>query len=615
VCLAALTGIPALAAPSAAQTAPATSRAATTPAKLPLAAPPAESFRAYDRPSDDGSVIIVEWAKPPKEVKGALYVVELARRREDFDAGDFKTQTVRPSKGTLKSARQKYFGSSTENRKFYFAEVCPAKLLPAKEPFRLTAERVKEFLKEGVLTDEQARRAAAILQGQKPEGELSAQEKADRQWLEDLESTLSRREALGQHVKEGLLSAKDFDRAAKALANAKGETELTDEEKAERAWLRELETYLPRRQRLEKSLEAGILTPKHFRRAMEALEIRKSDDKLTGEEKPARRWLTRLETYLMEQEQAAEEDRRAEVNSGTYYFRLAVTRGAGDGKETLYVMRDGVPLILTASARPDYFKFFKLNNLIFALAFSGIVMGFIQVARRNPSLFIRKIGGLEAVEEAIGRAAEMGRSVYFVHGLDGIGSLATIAALNILARVARRAAEYDTRVRVMNCDPIVTAVSQGVVQQAYTEAGRPDAYNADDVSLVASDQFSYVAAVSGMMVREQPAAVFLLGYFYAESLLLAETGAATGAIQVAGTDAYTQLPFFVTTCDYTLIGEELYAASAYLSREPRMLGSLRGQDVGKAFLILTMIGVAAALTVGMGLGWDLSWLRDVFQAY
>jgi len=216
------------------------------------------------------------------------------------------------------------------------------------------------------------------------------------------------------------------------------------------------------------------------------------------------------------------------------------------------------------------------------------------MARRNPNLFIRKIAGLDAVEEAIGRATEMGRSVFFVHGLTGVGSLSTIAALNILGRVARRCAEYDTRVKVMNRDPIVMAVSQEVVKQSYTEAGRPDAYNDDDVALAASDQFSYVAAVGGRMVREKPAAIFLMGYFYAESLLLAETGASTGAIQIAGTDSYTQVPFFITTCDYTLIGEELYAASAYLSREPRMLGSLRGQDVGKAFMMLVIIAFTKA---------------------
>ena len=69
---------------------------------------------------------------------------------------------------------------------------------------------------------------------------------------------------------------------------------------------------------------------------------------------------------------------------------------------------------------------------------------------------------------------------------------------------------------------------------------------------------------------------------------LAETGQAAGAIQIAGTADVTQLPFFVTTCDYTLLGEELYAASAYLSREPVLLGSIKAQDTAKAILMVIM---------------------------
>ena len=53
-----------------------------------------------------------------------------------------------------------------------------------------------------------------------------------------------------------------------------------------------------------------------------------------------------------------------------------------------------------------------------------------------------------------------------------------------------------------------------------------------------------------------------------------------------------QLPFFVAACDYTLIGEELFAASAYLSREAKLLGSLKGQDLGKAiFLVSIVVGL------------------------
>jgi len=95
--------------------------------------------------------------------------------------------------------------------------------------------------------------------------------------------------------------------------------------------------------------------------------------------------------------------------------------------------------------------------------------------------------------------------------------------------------------------------------------------------------------VDGIMMREKPAANFFIGTFYAESLILAETGFSTGAIQIAGTAMISQLPFFVAACDYTLIGEEIYAASAYLSREPVLLGSLKGQDWGKALAILAVL--------------------------
>ncbi|MBM3316837.1 MAG: hypothetical protein FJY75_03195, partial [Candidatus Eisenbacteria bacterium] len=111
----------------------------------------------------------------------------------------------------------------------------------------------------------------------------------------------------------------------------------------------------------------------------------------------------------------------------------------------------------------------------------------------------------------------------------------------------------------------------------------------DTVHYVTYDQFAYTAAVTGIMVREKPAANFLIGAFQAESLLLAETGQSTGAIQIAGTAEVTQLPFFAVVCDYTLMGEELYAAGAYLSNEPAMLGSIKGQDFTKAVLILVIL--------------------------
>lgn len=101
------------------------------------------------------------------------------------------------------------------------------------------------------------------------------------------------------------------------------------------------------------------------------------------------------------------------------------------------------------------------------------------------------------------------------------------------------------------------------------------------------------------MSREQVATNFLFGGFYAESLILTENGRVLGALQVAGCPDPTQIPFFIATCDYVVIGDEYYAASAYLTREPTLTGSLIGQDIAKAILIaLVVVGVVVASAVG-----------------
>jgi hypothetical protein len=243
---------------------------------------------------------------------------------------------------------------------------------------------------------------------------------------------------------------------------------------------------------------------------------------------------------------------------------------------------------------PQFFNTARLNILIAMVIFFTLVIYYIETAKKGKSLFVRRIAGLDAVEEAVGRATEMGKPIIYVPGLGGVSDIATIASLNILGEVAKKVAQYDSALLVPNKDPIVYTVAREIVKESYAKAGRPDAFKPDSVFFITDQQFAYAAAVDGLMTREKPATNFFLGTFWAESLILAETGAATGAIQIAGTDSIYQLPFFITACDYTLIGEELYAASAYLSREPLLLGSLKGQDYGK-MVILAVVVVGSAL--------------------
>jgi hypothetical protein len=231
----------------------------------------------------------------------------------------------------------------------------------------------------------------------------------------------------------------------------------------------------------------------------------------------------------------------------------------------------------------------RINILVAVLLFIGTVVALVERARRGAKLFIRKIAGLEAVEEAVGRATEMGRPILYVPGLDPMDEVATVAAVDILGQVAKKAGEYETKLVVPNRDPIVMAVAQQVVRESYSAVGKPHLYREENIFYVTYSQFGFAAAVAGLMLRERPATNFFVGHFYAESLVLAETGNATGAIQIAGTDSDAQLPFFITSCDYTLIGEELYAGSVYLSRQPLLLGALKSQDYAKLLLMAAML--------------------------
>ena len=256
-------------------------------------------------------------------------------------------------------------------------------------------------------------------------------------------------------------------------------------------------------------------------------------------------------------------------------------------------------------ATGQWFHTGKIPLFCAMLIFSAAIVGNIYYARSGKEIFVRRIPGLEAVDEALGRATEMGRSILYVLGLGGVSDPATIASMTILGQVARQTADYETPLRVPCNDPIVLHVVREMVKTAYLNEGRPDAYTEENIFFLTESQFAYAAGVDGMMLREKPAAVFLQGTFYAESLILAETGNSIGAIQIAGTTSEHQLPFFIVACDYTLIGEELYAATAYLSKEPMFLGSLRGQDWGKVIIFVML--VLGLIFEPLGVHW-VTWL-------
>jgi len=225
------------------------------------------------------------------------------------------------------------------------------------------------------------------------------------------------------------------------------------------------------------------------------------------------------------------------------------------------------------------------------------ILGGMEMAKKHKPQF-RKMTGLDALPEMVGRAAEMNRPVHFTTGLGSLtDSVAPqlVAGLAVLAYVTELCANYGVKIIYSVYQAQVMPIATELMKEAYVKAGKPEEFHAEEsVRYLSGEQFAYASAVQGIAERERPAANIMIGPFYAESMLFSETFNRIGSIQLAGTARGYQIPFFAVVCDYLLIAEEIYAAGAYLSGDPVQVGTTRGQDYGKILaLILMILGILA----------------------
>jgi len=261
--------------------------------------------------------------------------------------------------------------------------------------------------------------------------------------------------------------------------------------------------------------------------------------------------------------------------------------------------------LLLASITPGPW-FLRTLFLIFG---AGILITLYKTRRGEP-IFMRRIPGLDKIDEAVGRAVEMGRPVFFVPGIGWLTDPGTLTAMGLLERAATLCARYNTRLLVAVVAPEIVPVMTNIVREAYRAENKLEYYNEDDIRFLPGGQFYFAIAAMGWMRRERISASLLFGAFFAESLMLSETGQQLGAIQIAGTQMPMQIPFLVTTCDYVLIVEEYLAAHAYIVREPVHVASIRMQDLMKVLMMLIIaLGIAGATLTVTGVT-DFNWVEE-----
>lgn len=238
-----------------------------------------------------------------------------------------------------------------------------------------------------------------------------------------------------------------------------------------------------------------------------------------------------------------------------------------------------------------------VGKFVFLAVFIAVFWFFVNRTAQGSRLTIRRIAGFDALDEAIGRCTEMGRPVHYTFGIGELDAN-VLASFDVLSYVAGQCARMNTDLIVTNALGEVQMMTEEIVKAAYINAGKPDEYKPDNVRYVSNVQTAYMSAILGIFQRERPGANLMLGPFYAESMMLAEAGQQVGAIQLGGTGRVIQVPFFIAACDYTLVGDELFVAGAYISRKPMQVGAIFAQDFGKWFTLLVMIVGAIMTTVG-----------------
>ena len=250
----------------------------------------------------------------------------------------------------------------------------------------------------------------------------------------------------------------------------------------------------------------------------------------------------------------------------------------------------------------------KMFDLVI-LAAIWIVALILIYSKRE--IWIRRLAGIDFIEESVGRAAEMGRAVV-VSGLagsmDSVNAPQTLAGLAVLGYAARICARHGTQIIAIMDTNNVVPVADEVLKTAYTLEGKLEEYEANREEMLPwiYNQANKVAL--GMRVR--PAAHLMIGAFWHESAQIAEAYGRVGAVQIGGTARLYQIPFFAAICDMVLIGEEIFAVGAYINRTPQQLASIATQDYFKILgLVFIVLGTILA-TIG---GDTLTPLMNLFK--
>lgn len=224
-------------------------------------------------------------------------------------------------------------------------------------------------------------------------------------------------------------------------------------------------------------------------------------------------------------------------------------------------------------------------------------------ARAGQPIPLRPLGAYEALKEVMGQAVEMGRSVHVSAGLAGLGQATTaetLAGLAVLEYLADQPTVGYVSPVATTADATLLPAAQDALRRGHWLRGYQEKYQAGRGRFVAPGPAPYAAGVAGLLERENLAANVMVGAFGDEFLLMSEPANRKGLLQIGGAANPQALPFVWVSVDHPLIGEEIFAAGAYLSGRPAHLGSPKAHDWVRLLIIAVILVTVFLKTMGFG---------------
>ena len=241
-------------------------------------------------------------------------------------------------------------------------------------------------------------------------------------------------------------------------------------------------------------------------------------------------------------------------------------------------------------------------GLVFVLVFFGLMILFVVYGRTRQAAPLRPIRAFDRLRREIGLAVEAGKRLHVSLGRGGLVGMengSALVGLSILERVARTASVSDRPPVATSGDGSLAILSQDTTRSVFKSIGEESQYHPSSGRLTGLTPFGYAAGVIPVITDEQVAMTVMAGHFGSEVALIADAAERNNTITLAGSDDITAQAVMYAAADEPLIGEELYAAGAYLKSGPLHVASLRAQDIIRWGLVLVILAGAALKLVGL----------------